>query len=159
MRQKFLKNCLLLPRLSYKIPKNENKKVANRDLEPYVIYFLFKFQLIMTIFEGGDRFWMFFNKIGFPQSFLKMWKFALVYLHKIAKNNYFPNFGFIVVFYRWTSTMTQISAKKDYLWPRNIYFSSFLRTLVTRSPILPYINLSNIYYTAHTDIDISKIFP
>ena len=101
--------------------------MAHRGLEPYVIYLFFKCQLIMTIFEGGDRFWMILNKIGF---FRKVLKICLIYLHKIAKNNYFPNFGFIVVFYPWTGTMDTFQPRNDYLWPRNSYFSSFLRTLV-----------------------------
>ena len=38
-RQKFLKNCLFLPRLSYKIATNEKfKKTVNRDLELYGNY-------------------------------------------------------------------------------------------------------------------------
>ena len=53
----------------------------------------------MTIFEGGDTFFIILNTI-----FLK-----------IAKNNYFPNFGFNVVFYPGTDTKDQISAKKDHL--------------------------------------------
>ena len=89
-----------------------------------------KFQLIITIFEGGDTYLVILNKIGFSAKFLINLKICLVYMHKIAKNNYFPNFGFILVFYPWTDTMEQISAKKGHLWPSNSYFSSFLRPLV-----------------------------